>query len=463
MEGQSGSSDGVTSPDESRDAELRERLEWFIKLRWLAAVAVLLSPEASHFTIGMRLDAWPIRAVAVTIAFYNLAFLWLVRRSRRLDGAAFMRRSRLIAHLQSGIDIAALTVLVHLTGGPESPVAFFYIFHVIISSKLLPRWGGRVQTALAVVFYTGLTVLHFSGWIPHPDFVSNVVYECPGLAGAAQARAFLLSATLVISSYIATSITEKLRGRERRIVELKAALERKNEELIRLNQTKSRFLAIASHDLKSPMAAVRGYVDVLLARAVGPLSEQQVTYLKRSRARVDSQVRLITDLLDITAIESGKGMENRIPVDPAEMVVQAAENHREAADARGISLSFELEKALPSIEGVPDRLSQVLENLVSNAVKYTDSGGSVKLTAFVDGRFLRFEVADTGIGIPADEIEKVFEEFHRVRAQDGREREGTGLGLAIARHIVEAHGGRIWVRSKPGKGSTFSFTVPLPG
>jgi signal transduction histidine kinase len=445
---------------ESRDAELRERLEWFINLRWLAALAVLLSPEVSRLLLELSLDAWHLRGVAAAIAGYNLFFFWLVRYCRRLPPEDFVRRSRMIAHSQIGLDLAALTVLVHFSGGPDSPVSFFYIFHVIISSKLLPRWGCRLQTALAIALYLGLTLLDLAGVLPHEGpFPAHWEATAGNLV---LARAFLLAATLAISSFIATSITEKLRGRERRIVELKAALEQKNAELLLLNQMKSRFLAIASHDLKSPLAAVRGYLDVLLDGAAGPLNERQAKYLDRSRIRLDSQIHLISDLLDITALESGKGMGERVRLVPDELVRKAVETARESAQSRGIAVAYDESSRLPEVEVYPNRLAQVLENLLGNAVKYSDSGARVELRARTEGRLLVFEVEDTGIGIPADEVERIFEEFHRVKVKGAEPREGTGLGLSIVKRIVEAHGGTIRATSELGKGSTFRFTIPIP-
>ncbi len=445
---------------ESRDAELRERLEWFINLRWIASLAVLLSPEAAQLALGVTLDAWHLRTVAIAIAAYNVFFFWLVRYCRKLAPEDFVRRSRLIAHLQIGIDLSALTVLVYFSGGPDSPVSFFYIFHVIISSKLLPRWGCRLQTAVAIVLYLGLTVLVRAGVLPQVG-AFPVAPEADG-GSLVLARAFLLAATLGISSYVATSITEKLRSRERRIVELKAALEQKNAELLKLNQMKSRFLAIASHDLKSPLAAVRGYLDLLIEGMAGPLTEQQAKYLDRSRIRLDSQIRLISDLLDITALEGGKGMGDKVRLVPTDLVHKAVEIAREAAQPRNITVLYDEGTVLPEVDVFPNRLGQVLENLLGNAVKYSDDSARIELRISVQKPHLVFEVEDTGIGIPEDELERIFDEFHRVKTKGTKPREGTGLGLSIVKRIVEEHGGTIQVRSVLGKGSTFRFTLPLP-
>ncbi len=225
-----------------------------------------------------------------------------------------------------------------------------------------------------------------------------------------------------------------------------------------LDKMKSEFVATVSHDLKTPLTAIRGFAD--LVAMSGSLSEQQKEFIGRIKEVTREMAALIGDLLDLGKIEAGVEME-QVPCDLKALAVEVVHDLEFRAQEKKIVLEMQMPEKVPAVIGDPGRLKQVLMNLVGNAIKYTPEGGHVWIRiSSEDGRLLT-SVQDTGIGISPHDQKQIFHKFYRVRTEETAHIEGTGLGLSIARSIVERHGGRIWVESEPGKGSTFFFTLPL--
>ncbi|MEI6437361.1 MAG: ATP-binding protein [Candidatus Omnitrophota bacterium] len=240
----------------------------------------------------------------------------------------------------------------------------------------------------------------------------------------------------------------------------KEALARNEEKLEQAMQAKSNFVSMVSHELRTPLTAIKSSVDILETEAPGKLSGDQKTFLARVRTNIDRLLRLVNDILDLSKFESGKMTMNLAPVRPEEVINEVVAMQGVVARAMGIGLAIDIQGALPVLLTDRDRLLQVFNNLISNALKFTRRG-SVLVSAFSeDGKAVVFCVRDTGDGIKPEYLEKIFEKFYQAgRAAD--QVSGTGLGLAICKEIVERLGGRIWVESKPGVGSAFFFTIPL--
>src|SRR6266536_2570628 len=236
-------------------------------------------------------------------------------------------------------------------------------------------------------------------------------------------------------------------------------LQRLYEELESASRHKSDFLATMSHELRTPLNAIIGFSEVLHEQMFGELNERQLAYVEDVLAAGKHLLSLINDVLDLAKIEAG-GMElERSEVAIPEVLRSAVSMHSERASRGGVELSLRTEPEEITISADGRRVRQVVFNLVSNAVKFTPTEGRVDVSARLDDGQVEIAVADTGTGIAPEELEAIFEEFKQ--ATDGKRAEGTGLGLPLSRKLVELHGGRLWVESAAGKGSTFRFTLPV--
>ncbi len=227
--------------------------------------------------------------------------------------------------------------------------------------------------------------------------------------------------------------------------------------LVELDEMKNRFVSTVSHDLKAPLTAIRGYTELL--RTVGPLNEEQALFSERILEVTQEMAHLISNLLDLGKIEAGLGCEFRA-VDLREVLLGAKYNLALQAQQKGLFIEVEVPADLPQVRGDPYRLQQVMANLVGNAIKYTPAGGRIRIRAEKRPNEVQVSVSDTGIGISPADLPCVFEKFFRARDPRAGDEEGSGLGLAIVKSIVTEHGGRVWVESTVGKGSTFYFTLP---
>jgi len=234
----------------------------------------------------------------------------------------------------------------------------------------------------------------------------------------------------------------------------------KSRQLEAASRHKSEFLANMSHELRTPLNAVIGFSEVLLERMFGELNAKQDEYLKDIYASGQHLLSLINDILDLSKIEAGRMELAPAPFHLPSALENAVTLVRERAARHGIALELDLDPRLGEMVGDERKVKQVLLNLLSNAVKFTPEGGRISLKAHrLDGT-VEVAVTDTGIGIAPEDRATIFEEFRQV-GSDERKREGTGLGLTLAKKFVELHGGRIWVESEPGRGSTFTFTLPV--
>jgi GAF domain-containing protein len=237
-------------------------------------------------------------------------------------------------------------------------------------------------------------------------------------------------------------------------------IEQKSRQLEAASQHKSEFLANMSHELRTPLNAIIGFSEVLSERMFGELNEKQEEYLKDIHASGQHLLSLINDILDLSKIEAGKMELELSNFDLPITIDNALTLIRERAARRSIALHTAVDERLGQIQADERKLRQVLLNLLSNAIKFTPEGGRINIGAKpVDGS-IEVSVSDTGVGIAPEDQEAVFEEFRQVGPAD-KKIEGTGLGLALSRKFIELHGGKIWVKSEVGVGSTFTFTIPV--
>jgi len=222
---------------------------------------------------------------------------------------------------------------------------------------------------------------------------------------------------------------------------------------------KGEFIAAVSHELRTPLAVIMGLAELLKEEDLSPSAKESVELILESAFRLKT---MVDNLLDTSRLEAGRFEVSKRPVDLRPLLLDLARSFGGVARLSGVSFQVEVGE-LPVLEADPDRMAQVVGNLLSNAFKFTPPGGEVSLRAYATGEVLVLEVADTGPGIPEEELPRLFQRFARAENARARGVSGTGLGLFISKHIVEAHGGRIEVETKEGQGSRFRVILPLYG
>jgi signal transduction histidine kinase len=265
----------------------------------------------------------------------------------------------------------------------------------------------------------------------------------------------------------------------RELVDKNTQLQQAFDRLKELDRLKSNFLATVSHELRTPLTSIIGYSDMLASGIGGDLTEEQLEFVQTIHQKGEHLLALITSLLDMNKLEQGSMRLSRQPVTVRALLDDLQKTLAPSAAKKGVALVVECAPDAGSAFVDPVRIKQVLFNLAENALKFTPRGGKVRFTGrateaagdddgfgavllSVPRRAVELGVIDSGIGIPPEEHEKIFDAFYQVDGSSTREHGGTGLGLSIVRRIVEAHGGRIWVQSEPGQGAAFYLTIPDP-
>ncbi|MCP9446317.1 MAG: ATP-binding protein [Nitrospira sp.] len=248
---------------------------------------------------------------------------------------------------------------------------------------------------------------------------------------------------------------------EQRVRQRTSELQAANEKLKELDRLKSTFVSVVSHELRTPMTSIKGYVENLLDGLAGALTEKQARSLERVKHNIDRLTRMINELLDLSKIEAGRLELHLAPINIVDLVEDVVENYQATARQKSLTVRVILSSPLPPVRADSDKLHRVLINLIHNAIKFTPEGGEIRIEvkARADD-FVEVTVIDSGNGVPPDELDKIFDKFYWSKSAPVEAR-GAGLGLAIAKNLIELHGGTIGVESVLGKGSRFSFTIPV--
>jgi signal transduction histidine kinase len=426
---------------------LGERLYLFARLRFLAAVGILVGAVFATYVVGIvGLNLAALCSSAVFLAAYNVAVFLAVRPFRHVgDGTDKQRRLILIAYLSVTLDYLVLTCAIWLVGGVQSPFVAFYLLHAILASVLLSRSEAYGHAVLGYLFLSALVLGEWSGFLPR----QNIGGAIP-LGGSLDGRLvltvlFVYGLLTVVTTALTTGIVKLLRENERGLRDARDRLER-------LADLRRSFLHVVLHDVRSPVGTVVSMLDGLVDGIDGPLAEPQRKRIHRAGERLDGVLELLRSLRVLADLETEQLESMMVSVDLIATIHAAVEDHVDLAEHRGISLKAELPPSLPHVRAVERLAREALANYLTNAIKYTQPGGSVVVAAIAAEGIVRLTVTDNGPGIPVGRQGRLFQEFS---GRGSNKASGIGLGLSIVRRIAEAHGGRCGVLSEPGRGSTF--------
>lgn len=446
-----------------RDDHLAYRLGWFIRLRWLATAGFLPGVAGFVWLFDFRVNWVPFFIVAALMALINGAYtIYYRQRWPRLpETDVVCPQAIFFAHVQVIVDLLLLSTIIYLLGAIRYPFYFFYVFHIVIAALLLTPTVVVVYATVSLALFGGVLVLEYH--LPTAALGSGA---CPVMGGPGSyvqqvsALVLVLLAGFYIAAYVALSIKGSLQRRQDRILELQQALEVEHQALTAYSQARERFMSVAFHDLKAPLAAVDAYLSVLVDDIGHRSPEEKQQMLERMAARIQQVQRFLKDLRDYSEIELGHRVAEPEPIDLRDILAETQDIVQPLAEARGLAFSVVLPAEPVRVSGVRIRLLEMVNNLCSNGVKFTEHGG-VTVTLAAAGDRARIAVQDTGPGIPKSELGKIFEDFYRGLDSKKKRIEGSGIGLAVARKIAEGLGGRIEVTSEVGKGTEFVVDLPL--
>lgn len=449
-------------------AELTVSLHWFLSLRWVAVAGVVAAALFTRHVLAIELPLPPILAIAAALAVYNVILTRLTLQADRGEAASPYASFERLAHLHISLDLAALAALLHFTGGVENPFSYFFIFHVVFAGIFLSRLAGFIYSIAAVGLLTVIASAEAMEIIPHYHLLGfadpSLYRHWPYVGALLLGFAF----TLLFVAYLTSSIGQHLRSREE---ELGSTKERLREQTLAVQETNARLekaihartaptLQVA-HELRAPLAAIQGFLDLILKGYAtdGEVSQEEMVRMARDSAA--GLLDLVNDLLYLGHIKELGAVTQAEPVPLHEVVQEVVSTASGEAALKGIELNLSVSDSVPPVRGSRDYLRRAVFNLVDNALKYTEPGGAVRVRLRVEDGEVVGEVQDTGIGMRASDIPRIFDEFYRAENAKQAQRTGTGLGLAIVKRVVELHGGQIDVWSELGKGSRFTFRLPV--
>ncbi|MFH1457616.1 MAG: ATP-binding protein [Candidatus Omnitrophota bacterium] len=347
------------------------------------------------------------------------------------------------SHYLELIKSEATTSSISLTTDPGFRENIGKVFHVVsfIASPFLPKEGNKG--------------FFFAGTLSRETLISEGDEELITIL-ANQLGQALENARLFEKTWQAHQELEK--KVEERTKELRYAL----EEVKLISRRKTDFVSSVSHELRTPLTSIKGYAAILLSEKLGALPSQLKERLEKINRHSDELAQFVNDLLDISRIESGRVSMKRESQDLKTIIEEVADLLSIIIKEKQIEFSYSVPQEAQTVFVDHSQIKRVLINLINNAIKFTPSGGKITVLCHSANNEVQVDVHDTGYGIPESSIEKIFEEFYRVDNPINQEVKGTGLGLALVKNIIEAHQGKIWVKSKLDKGSTFSITLPKP-
>jgi signal transduction histidine kinase len=438
------------------------RMDWLIRFRWMIGLSgVILTLAADCLLPGVL----PLRAILATIAglaLWNAVLLLYVRRLSSVPGLA--RWHNPLTQVQLGLDPLFLTLFLHFFGGLETPFFFFYLIYVVIASIHLSRRASLAYAGLVSLLYAALLLLEWRRIIPHHNLAGFRVSTRFQQPIHIVTTSLTLTSTAFLTAHFASGMVATLRARGGELMEARLACEGRaqqlseaNAKLEELDEMRSRFIHLVTHELKAPVAAIQSYLRLILEGTVPP--ERTRDILQRAEQRALGQLALIGDLLDLARLEEPRAQVELEWLDQSEVLCGVIELMRGQAEEAGVSLRVDIPLDAPVMSANRDHMCYLWANVIGNAIKYTPRGGCVSVSLTNGADEIVGTVQDTGIGIPLEDLRRIYDEFYRAENAKAMESHGTGLGLSIAERVVKAYGGRIWAESKLGEGSTFTFIL----
>jgi signal transduction histidine kinase len=482
-------------PDRSlREEELLVRVGWIVKVRWLFLAVLAVTIVTGRYAFGIRFPVGRVLLVWAVILLYNLGFE-LYYRFRKTESAPDLTVSRIETYLQIGMDLLALTFLIHFTGGAENPFISFYLFHAILASMLLPRAEAWLLGLVSYCMFLSVVALEYLEIVPHYQLEGLFLHSRHGNLLFLSVVSLGLLITLVITIYLSCTIVGSLRLREKKLVLTRNMLEKKSGELTEANAklverqkqlvqaeklaSMGQLVSGIAHEINNPVQFIQGNMQILreaigdilpildaqakedrgmkIARLPYPFFREQVQVLLRDMADGAGRIgNIVRDLKTFARRDEGR-LDEKVDVN---RVVEAATRlvHNKIKRFR---LEQSLAEGLPALKGSLVQLEQVAVNTLINAAESLEGrpDACIRIATRLEnaGRQVRLSIADNGPGMTDEVKHRLFDPFFTTKQRIG----GTGLGMSITYGIIEEHGGSIEVETRLGEGTTFHYLLPV--
>lgn len=429
----------------------------YTRVRTIVVLTLVAATLFARYVLRLEdLDVRSLALLAACMAVYNLGAWAFFRRYRVAEGPVFTYPVLLgVTYGAVILDLLAVTAAVWLVGGARSPFSAFYVPLIMISCILL---SGRVAMMLSALAYALLATLIMIEWwgVATPHLPLGAVADSGPLTPTYVLTLLVVYGMLFgLCVFLLLTVTRSLRRMDRR-------LQLANAEMSRLSQQRRDFLNIAAHNLRAPVGAVSMLLENMRGGVAGDITDKQRDWLDRCLRRLGRLTDFMTEIQTLSSLETEIIRNDFRPVDVAELARRLVADHVDVAEESGHTLTVEASDAVPRVMGHERLLREALVNYLTNAIKYTPTGGTLVVRVLPRDPMVRVEVEDSGIGISGEDQAKLFREFVRLptRGTAVDEPAGSGLGLSIVRRIALAHGGSTGVMSAPGQGSTFYLELP---
>jgi signal transduction histidine kinase len=419
---------------------IRRRNLWFINLRYTAIVMLLIFIFFPKYFLDINLSNEQQSAllfITSSILIYNIIF-HLIRRFLKHDANSFNPLH--LSVLQMVFDLIALMLVVYFTGSVESPILLFFVIHMIVGSLILPGFVVYAFAVVIVLAFWGITVGEYYSIIHHHHIIGFLPISLHQQYNYVLAINISFAFLVFMIVLIANRMAKQLYIREQQLIESIAKINAAEKE-------KQKYISGIVHEIKTPLAAVHSYLDLVLQKFLGPLDEIVEEKLVRARRRSTEAIELINNVLKISKLQMEDSFVKE-DVDISTILARAIKSAKVNAEVKGVKLSLKNKrKEKRTIEGDPFLIQIALSNILTNAIKYNNMDGIVEIDVDEDKNNILITVCDNGLGIPSEDINKIFNDFFRASNIKKAGLEGSGLGLSIVKQIVERHGGTINVQS----------------
>lgn len=427
-------------------------VNWFIRIRWIAVFILIVATYSVKHFLGISVQDHSIYLLALVLFTLNVFHMLVLRQITKKTDSHTIAQIKNEIHFQIITDLILLTAILHYSGGLENPLILFYFFHLIIASSIFSTLGSYLYAAFACVLAMLLATLEYYAIIPHyplEGLVDHVLYKNPYYVFG---TGFIFCCT----SFLVVSLSHMIIYRS---IKSEETYIKTNIELENKDKLKNEYVLRVTHDIKGHVAAILSCIEVIRSKIAGPLNEVQEEFANRAFERTELLAAFVKNLLNLTKkrLKHDNEFEKVMFQDLIQNVVNSVSV---LAKDKEIAFNVYIDPSIGQITGNALMIEELYSNLLLNSVKYTPPHGQIALSVKNHPDHISSEVSDSGIGIPKEELSKVFDEFYRASNIPRDVKSGSGLGLSIVKQIIDIHKGNISVSSEPGTWTKFSFILP---